>query len=92
MGTTWVCITTNEAPNIPAHSCHIGSRFDETAWKTSVKPSLTSFLNNEINDTNINPVPNETKAASSESPIRSDNSPFTRDCTTTKAPENPDNV
>jgi hypothetical protein len=34
-----------------------------------LKPALTSFLNSEINETKIKPVPNETKAASSESPV-----------------------
>ena len=90
MGTTWVCIATNEAPNIPALSRHIGSCFEATALKISVKPDLTSFLNKEINETKIKPVPNETRAATSESPIWLDNSPFIRDCTTIKIPENAD--
>ena len=88
MGTTWVCIATNEAPNIPALSRHIGSCFDTTALKISAKPSLTSFLNKEISETKIKPVPNETRAASRESPIRSDNSPFIRDCKAINTPEN----
>ena len=76
------------APNVPALSRHIGSCFDLAALKILEKPDLTSFLNNEISDTKINPVPNETMAASSESPIRSDNSPFIRDCKAINAPEN----
>jgi hypothetical protein len=58
-----------------------------TALKILVKPCLISFLNMEIIDTKIKPVPNETKAASSESPIRSDNSPFIRDCKAINAPD-----
>jgi hypothetical protein len=50
-----------------------------TALKISVNPVLTSFLNAEISETKINPLPNETKAASSESPICTDNSPLIRD-------------
>ena len=70
---------TNEAPNIPALNRHIGSCFDLTALKILVKPALTSFLKNEIIDTKINPVPNETRAASRESPIWLDNSPLILD-------------
>ena len=90
MGTTWVCIATNEAPNIPALSRHIGSCFDVTALKILPKPDLTSFLNKEINETKIRPVPNETRAASRESPILLDNSPFIRDCKAISTPENAD--
>ena len=62
-------MATKDAPNIPAVRRQIESCFEETALKISLKPALTSFLNSEINETNIKPVPNETMAASSESPI-----------------------
>jgi hypothetical protein len=41
----------------------------------------------EINETNINPLPNDTKAASSGSPIWADSSPLILDWPAINAPE-----
>lgn len=45
---------------------------------------------NEISETKINPLPNDTKAASSESPISLDNSPLILDWPAINTPESAD--
>jgi hypothetical protein len=45
---------------------------------------------NETSETTINPLPNDTKAASSESPISADNSPLILDWLAINTPESAD--
>jgi hypothetical protein len=79
IGTTCVCIATNDAPNTPAPNRHLGNVLAETAVNISLKPTLTSFLKSAINETNTKPVENETIAASRLSPIWAESSPLIRD-------------
>ena len=65
IGTTCVDMATNEAPNAPAPKLQDGICFNLLALKISLYPALTSALADEIRLTKINPVPNETKAATS---------------------------
>ena len=70
IGTTWVCMATNEAPRTPAPKRHLGKDFCLTALKINPKPFLVLRWDKTINETKIKPDPKETIAASSESPNR----------------------
>ena len=55
---TWVCLSLNEAPNIPVLYHNVVGYFAVSALKISVKSDLSSFLTNEIIGTKISSWPN----------------------------------
>ena len=87
MGTTCVCIATNEAPSTPAPSVQGFICLAFTALKISPNATRFCLLDKEISVTNKSPVVKETIAASSESPISWESAPLTRDCAAIRTPE-----